>query len=567
MTPKHPTVLRLTAIGTALSLALCGTAAHSQAVPQAPLPNSGQLLQQVPQPPSTVPPSDLELSMPHAQRERGQDTRPFPVRRIEIVGNTLLPTGKLHALVADSEGRQLTLNELADVADRISAAYQHAGYPLARAYVPAQTLRDGVVRIAVVEARYGKVVLQNRSAVADGPLDATLAPLEPGQPVGNRRLERSLLLLSDIPGVLASSVVRPGAEPGTSDLVVEVTPAPRYTGTVGLDDFGNRYTGRARLGGNFDVNGLLRRGDLLDFSVLTSGGGMNYAQGGYRYLLNGQGTTLRVAVSTLHYHLGNGLEALDAHGSALVGSLTLAQPIVRNTAGNLYAQIEFDRRLLKDDIEVALVHSDRHANTWIATLAGDQRDDTGVTNFSISGSHGRITYTDALADVIDLLTARTRGTYTKYNASVSRLQQLNPGNALYLGYVQQWANKNLDTSEEFYLGGPNTVRGYDVGVLAGAQGNLITAEFRHDFNVPGWSGQWQVALFADTGRVQVYKNPFADGANSGRVSSAGLGLHWAAHGNWVVNASVAKPIGGTAALLGEVGDKARFWVQVQKAFY
>ena len=78
---------------------------------------------------------------------------------------------------------------------------------------------------------------------------------------------------------------------------------------------------------------------------------------------------------------------------------------------------------------------------------------------------------------------------------------------------------------------------------------------------------WQVALFADTGRAQIYKNPFIDGVNSGRVSSAGLGLHWAATDNWTFNASAAKPIGSTPVVLGNVNTKTRFWVQVEKAFY
>jgi hemolysin activation/secretion protein len=566
MTSKLSSASRLTVLSSMLSLALFGTAVHAQTVP-VQLPNSGQLLQQVPQQPATVPSSDLDLKMLRPQREQSQDTQPFQVRSIEISGNKLLSTEQLHALVADSEGKQLTLNGLNDLADRISAAYHMAGYPLARAYVPAQTMREGVVKIAVVEARYGKVVLQNNSAVSDGPLNATLAPLQPGQPVSNYELERSLLLLSDIPGALTGSVVRPGEEQGTSDLLVNVTSAPRYTGTVGLDDFGNRYTGRARLGGNFDINGLLHQGDLLDFSALSSGGGLNYFQGGYRYLLNGQGTTLRASVSSLHYHLENGLEALDAHGSALVGSLTLSQPFVRNTAFNLYGQLEFDHKLLRDDIGAAFINSDRYANVWTATLAGDQRDSTGITNFNLSATHGEVNYTDALTNFIDLLTSRTQGTYTRWNVSVSRLQQLNPDNAFYFGYTQQWANKNLDTSEQFYLGGPNTVRGYDVGALAGTQGNLFTAEFRHDFSVPNIAGRWQVALFADTGRVQVYKDAFAEGHNSGHMSSAGLGLHWAGPSNWSFNASAAKPIGNTPNLLANTDTKTRFWVQIQKGFY
>lgn len=568
MNTKSYSAPRLGALVTMMSLALSGVANAQQALPGAPvqLPNAGQLLQQMPQQPATVPPSDLDLRMLHAEHRPASDSHAFLVKGIQIVGNSLLPTDKLHALVAGSEGKQLSLADLDALADRISTAYLKAGYPLVRVYVPAQTLSDGVVKLAVVEARYGKIVLQNDSSVNQETLQATLAPLQAGQAVSNYALERSLLLLSDIPGAQASSAIKPGDDSGTSDLLVNVSSAPRYTGTLGMDDFGNAYTGRARLTGSLDVNGLLHRGDLLDVSAVSSGGGMNYIQGGYRYLLDGQGTTLRAGVSSLHYHLGDDLAPLDAYGSALVGSVTLTQPIIRNTVGNLYGQLEFDHKLLKDDIGAVLIDNDRQANVWVATLAGDQRDDHGVTNFNISGSRGKITYTNDLAELIDTLTSRTQGSYTKYGVSVSRLQQLGANDAIYAGYTQQWANKNLDTSEQFFLGGSNTVRGYDTGVLAGSQGNLFTAEFRHDFSVTAVPGQWQASLFADTGRVEVYKNPFSQGINSGRLSSAGIGLHWQGADHWMVMASAAKPIGSTPEILRNVDTKSRLWIQVQKGF-
>lgn len=568
MNTQPYSLLRRGVLATLITLALPVVANAQQALPGAPiqLPNAGQLLQQVPQQPSTVPPSDLDLRMLRSEHRPAADAHAFLVKGIQIVGNSLLPTDKLHALVADSEGKQLSLADLDNLADRISTAYLKAGYPLVRVYVPAQTLSDGVVKLAVVEARYGKIVLQNDSAVAQDTLQAVLAPLQSGQPVSNYALERSLLLLSDVPGAQASSAIQPGEEQGTSDLLVNVTSAPRYSGILGMDDFGNAYTGRARLTGSFDVNSLLHRGDLLDVSAVSSGGGMNYVQGGYRYLLNGQGTTLRAGVSSLHYHLGDDLAPLDAYGSAVVGSVTLTQPIIRNTVGNLYGQLEFDHKLLKDDIGLVMINTDRQANVWVATLAGDQRDDQGVTNFNISGSRGKISYTDSLAELIDTLTSRTQGTYTKYSLSVSRLQQLGANDAIYAGYTQQWANKNLDTSEQFFLGGSNTVRGYDTGVLAGSQGNLFTAEFRHDFGLSGVPGRWQASLFADTGRVEVYKHPFTQGINSGRLSSAGVGLHWFGANGWMVIASAAKPIGNTPEILRNADTKSRLWVQVQKGF-
>ncbi|KJV36380.1 hypothetical protein VI08_05110 [Luteibacter yeojuensis] len=541
--------------------------AHAQSLPGGTqLPNAGLLMQQLPQQPATVPPSDLDLRMARPGYQHAKDTHAFQVNGIQVVGNTLLPAGTLHALVAGSEGKRLSLDDLDVLADRISDAYLKAGYPLVRVYVPAQTLENGIVKIAVVEARYGKVVLQNGSTVSDDTLRATLAPLQAGSAVANGTLERSLLLLSDIPGVQPSSAIRPGDEPGTSDLVVDAAGTSRYTGTVGADNFGNAYTGRARVGGNFYVNSLLHRGDLLDFSALSSGGGMNYFQGGYRYLLNGQGTTLRAAVSALHYHLGDDLSALDASGSAKVASLTLTHPFVRTTAGNLYGQLEFDHKLLKDDIGLVDINNDRHANVWVASLAGDERDDHGVTNFNVSASHGKVTITDGLASLIDTLTARTSGTYNKYSLSLSRLQQLGANDALYAGYSMQWSSKNLDTSEQFFLGGSNTVRGYDTGALSGSQGNLFTAEYRHDFGFASVPGRFQASLFADSGRVALYKDAFTPGVNRGRLSSAGLGLRWAAPGNWMVAATASHKIGNTPVVLRDADTKSRFWIQVQKGF-
>ena len=567
MTSMHITVPRFTLLCLALSLALGTTEIHAQ-VRGTPPPTSGQILQQVTPPSTPTPSSDLGLTVQHPKANRAADTTPFLVRSIEITGNTLLPTDMLHALVASGEGKTLTLSDLDALAERITQTYHEHGYPLDSAYIPAQTLSNGVVRIAVVEARYGIVDLQNQSTVSERPLNATLAPLQSGQPVTEYAMERSLLLLSDIPGASVNSVLRPGATVGTSDLLVDVTSAPRYTGTLGLDDYGNRYTGRVRLSGSFDVNGLFHQGDLLDLSGLSSGSGMNYGRLGYRYLLDGQGTTLGAAVSGLDYHLGNGLEDLHAHGSAQVASVNLLQPFIRNTAYNLYGQLEFDHKLLKDDIDIASIETNRHTNSWTATLAGDQRDLRGITNFNLSVTYGHLRFDNDAAEFADLLGPRTQGSYTKYAFSISRLLQLNPTNALYFGLSGQWANGNLDTSEQFYLGGPNTtVRGYDVGALAGAQGNLGTIEFRHDLIIPLLPGQWQAALFVDSGHVQQYKTTFVPGPNSGRISSVGVGLHWSAPQDWVLSASVATPIGNTPELMGPDADTStRFWFSVQKGF-
>lgn len=168
----------------------------------------------------------------------------------------------------------------------------------------------------------------------------------------------------------------------------------------------------------------------------------------------------------------------------------------------------------------------------------------------------------------DFFGPRTASHYTRLDYLLLRLQHLDPRNALYFGFSGQHANKNLDTSEQFYLDGPSAVRGYDVGLVLGAEGNLTTIEYRHDFTVSALPGPWQVSGFIDSGRVQAYKAPFLLDPNSARLSSAGMGLHWSAPHAWVIGAMVATPVGNTPALAGtHVSRVTRFWLQVQTGFY
>ncbi|WP_321949028.1 ShlB/FhaC/HecB family hemolysin secretion/activation protein [Paraburkholderia sp. J10-1] len=555
-----------TRISLAVALAATAFAAHGQVRVPTP-PNSGQLLQQAPQPQLQPPPSNLDLTIQPPKNAPADNTKTFPVRQIEITGNTQLPADMLHAIVAPSEGRNLTLSDLNALADQISEVYHQHGFPLATAYVPAQTIENGVVRIDVAEARYGAVLLNNQSRVSDRVLNNTLAALQSGQPVSEFELERTLLLLQDIPGALVSSTMRPGQQVGTSDLLVDVTPQQRVTGDAGVDNFGDPYSGRVRGSGNLNINGLFDQGDLLDFSALTTGPGMTYGRMDYRYLLNGQGTTLGATVSGLNYHLRNDLSDLDAHGSAFVGGVVLAQPLIRNTRGNLYGQIEYDFRRLNDNIDIIGLQNDRHTNSVTTTLAGDQLDSMGVSNARVALTYGVLAANNLQTDIIDQLGADTAGHYVKLALSLSRLQQFTHSDALYFGFSGQTSSKNLDTSEQFYLGGPDSVRGYDVGVLSGSRGYLATVEYRHDAAFQNIPGIWQFSVFVDTGWVQQYKNPFVPGPNTGQLSSAGFGVQWNGPYKLLLSASVAFPFGRTPEILSaNANTSVHCWVQLRKAF-
>jgi hemolysin activation/secretion protein len=243
-------------------------------------------------------------------------------------------------------------------------------------------------------------------------------------------------------------------------------------------------------------------------ALLTSGSGLSYGQLDYRYLLDGAGTVLGASASELYYQLSGRLAPLEAHGTAQVDSLYLSQPLIRAVAGNLYLQLQYDHKDLLDHLDAAAIDDDRETNDVTLTLAGDRRDSRGVTNFNVSATLDHVSFENYAAGLADSIGANTQGGSEHYDFTVARLQQLDERDGVYLAATGQLASRNLDPSDQFYLGGPSNVRGYDVGALTGADGYVLTAEWRRSLPLP-WRGAWLASLFVDRGHLAVYKEPVA----------------------------------------------------------
>jgi hemolysin activation/secretion protein len=523
------------------------------------------LLKQVPPPAPLPQATQPNVTVTRTESERAAAGPEFQVEHITITGATGVPMAELRAIVAPSEGKLLSLADLQKLADAITARYQKAGYPFSQAYVPPQTVQNGHVDIVVLEAHYDRVVLENSSRVRDFVAQATLSDLKIGMLVDQASLDRVLLLLSDLPATRVKGTLRPGQSAGASELDVTVAPGPVFNGNVSADDYGNAATGRERLNANFNLLEPLRLGDVLSASALTSGRGMNYGRLGYQVPLDGSASQIEAHVSTLDYELVNGSEVpLDARGTASVFGLGLDQVLLRSTSANVSARLTYEDTQLDDRIEVSNIRTDRHTEDWHAVVAGNVNDRTGVTAFSAGLTVGRVVYDDANAFSVDSDGPRTEGRFTKYVFSVSRLQQIVDKTALFASVSYQGANKNLDSSEQFFVGGPMSVEAYDNGVLSGSEGNAEALELRRDLYA-GTSGRWQGTLFLDHAHVQIEKDSYREGVNDADLSAAGLALDWAGPAGWSVTSSLAAPLGDTPEVLGH-RPSVRFWLQLQKNF-
>ena len=540
---------------------------HSVYAQQAP--SAGSQLQQIP--PSPVP----QKVAPAIRIEPGSEPAAAPlnaariaVNRLQITGARSYPEAELVALTGFRPGSELTLGDLRAMAAKITERYRSSGYFVAQAYLPTQEIKDGAVTIAVSEGQYGKVALRNQSNLSDDLVHNRLAGISAGDPVAIAPLESGLLLLSDIPGVNITSTLAPGASLGTSDLIVDVAPGQRVTGSIDADNAGNRYTGEYRVGATVNLNNAVGRGDVASLRVLTSGAGLNYARAAYQMQFGK--ATAGVAYSWLGYELGREFSSLQAHGTAKIASVYGSYPLIRSRTTNLYALLAFDAKTFQDKVDATSTVVDKKAQSLMATLRGDYRDTLGgggLSSYSLTGTAGNLDIQTPAMRALDTATAQSNGHYTKLGFSASRLQNLTDTVSLYAGINGQAASKNLDVSEKMELGGVNGVRAYPEGEAYADQGYIVTLEAR--WLLPRLSeqlaGQMQLVGFVEAGSVTLNKNPWTAGDNHRTLSSAGIGLNWSAYNNFVVKTSYARKLGSESAT--SAPDKSgRFWIQAVKYF-
>jgi hemolysin activation/secretion protein len=546
-----------------------GSLAQAQIVPDA-----GSILREqqkpVPEVP-TRPAPTIKNEEPARPALKPEDTPRFVLQRVRMTGNTVFSEAELIGLVREYVGKEVSFADLEQATARISRYYREHGYMVARAYIPAQIIKtDGVVEIAVIEGRYGKINLNNKSRVGDGVARGYLDAF-PGNPVTQAALERKMLLLNDLPGVgEARATLKPGEQVGESDLTVDLAEAPFATGSLEYNNQGNYYTGASQLVGNVNLLSPLGFGDILTAQLTRGFDGLWYGLLDYQIPIGGDGFKLGGTYSSTDYTLGKSFEALDANGNAHTYTLKGSYPFVRSVDFNLYGQAAYDWRDFTDRQGAIGFETERATRTARLTLNGDARDAIwggGLTVFSLAYSSGNVDIKTPSTLALDDVTAQTNGHFDKWNLSALRLQSISERLSAYLSLSGQKAGKNLDSSEKFFLGGAYGVRAYPTGEAPGDSGYLGTAELRYTFSIAAMPGTLQPFAFVDAGFVTVNENPFIVGApNDRRIAGGGAGLTWVRARDFQLKLSVATRLGHEASTASDKDVHTRGWVQAVKYF-
>jgi hemolysin activation/secretion protein len=513
-------------------------------------------LRDQPQLPEDNAPARLAPPQAPAAPTRQTGGIPVEVRAFRFTGYEGLATeAELQAAVAGWVGRTLSGAELQDATAAATTLLRQKGFLLARAYLPRQDVSAGTVEIAIVQAKVDGAVGIRRgegSRISETHLQAVAdAAVAPGEPLQEQGLERALLLINDLPGVMGRVLLEQGGAPGTTRVSLDVSESNLFSGSVWADNFGSRYTGAIRGNGLLFVNDPTGRGDQFSF-LLSGAEDMRQGRATYSTPLGTSGLKGSVSGSLLDYSIGKEFAALDLKGDALTLNGWLTYPLVLRRDRGVTASLGYEFKALKDEA-AGTDTRDRRLGSGSLGLNGFFRDTLGggaYTAWSVSLTAGTVDLSRVASDKAqDRAGPEAAGGFTRLNLSLSRLQNLPARFSFSAAYFGQLAAGNLNSSEKLGLGGPYGVRAYPVGEASGDEGHQFNFELRHDLPLGAPAGTLQLVGFFDTGFVRLNKDRWTGDVNTATrrnaywLSGAGAGLNYNLGSRLSVRLSYAWQIG------------------------
>ncbi len=516
---------------------------------------------------------DLEdVDIPSDMATQNLDDIPFMLKSVTIQGVTAYPAQTFLPVFEQATGQNITVAELYDLVNNITATYRNDGYVLAKAILPPQEITAGHVKIRIVEGRLSNVRLEG--AQTNSRLLQTWAEaIQKQSPLNNKQLERYLLLMNDLPGIEAKSTLRPGSEPATAEMIIHIT-ENQYSGSVGLNNWGTRFVGPNQVEGDVTVNNTYA--DKLDWHDKTTLRGVQAFStdiNNLRYLdmthgipLGEDGTTVQ---AQLHHSLsepGFTLKELELQSVTSGFNVMLQHPVIRSRRENLSIFGMFDWRDTRSMIDDNNLSED-HIRALRVGLNYEATNSSGVTSARVELSRGLNLFGASTPD--SGIQSRENGVgnnFTKLKIDAARLQRLHKRWNLLLAGSWQHSTHPLLASEEFGVGGENFGRGYESSEITGDLGFAAKAELQINFPV-GWKylQSWQLYGFYDLGLTwQIDTLPGEDTTVDALVSN-GFGIRSQLTPQLSTDLTIAKPVSrGVASSGGD--DETNVYFRIRNKF-
>lgn len=467
----------------------------------------------------------------------------FVLKSVLITGAAAIPRERLVTAYQPYIGKNVSQADLAAIATAISDVYRAAGFHLSRAIAPPQDIRNGELRIQVIEGSITELTLKGDGDGQFGVrpmLDAVLAE----QPSRLPTLERQLLLINGRPGVRIedTAIEEIGTASGQFRLILSVKTWHVFT-SVGVDNLGSSSVGPWQSYGTVAFNSYLAPGDSFVANLSTTPGDVRQLAFGRLSYDTPVGTDgARIGASGYYSEVWPGdyrrlfsdnikTESFEIRGSIIplqsqksTLTLTVAAGFTNADENDVFGPIYADR-------------------IRTASLTSDYRlqDNFGGTNYlTVNYRQGLDIFGASPGDDDYSSRAGASPQFSALNFWFTRYQTLTDAWSLKLAAAGQTASGPLFTSQQFYLGGLAFGRGYGSAEISGDNGLAGTVELRFDqkTSLPYFSG-YQLYGFVDSGVAWNDGYGPSDGIT---LVSAGAGVRFFMFDGLQADVGVAAPL-------------------------
>ena len=494
----------------------------------------------------TKAPEELRFTMREIRVEQ-PESKPFKQEKLDVIA-------------AKGAGHEITVADLDKVLAELSAYARRHGYPASYAYVPEQKAVRGVLTVRMALGTYDEIVVENNASPrAEVRARRLIAGLKPGDVVEEKSLETGLFNINEMNGVSAHGTLVPGRKEGTSTLRVTLDKGKKAGVTLYSDNYGSRSSGRYRYGIQADFMGLGNANGRLTVGGMISNDHLHNYNIGYEMQVGHSGTRVGLSQSRMDYELGSLFEALGARGIADTTSLYGYTPLWRTVTSSLGLTYGVDYRRITDEMRSVGLRIKKHSISAHVGLDGLWRSGKGTAmQGTLMGYFGHLSPDSDWAEVTTQA-GNTRGNFTKGTLNLTALQNLGHSTDLLWKFQSQLAGRNLDSSEQMYLGGAHGVRAYPSGAGAGDSGALTSFELRWHTPLKGLT----LSTYLDAGTVRVTKDSTS---GSSTLKGWGLGLTYTHPDHYFARLDYARRIGYEENTGKDGLSKGRIWFMVGKSW-
>ncbi|MBE7383375.1 MAG: ShlB/FhaC/HecB family hemolysin secretion/activation protein [Leptolyngbya sp. SIO1E4] len=459
---------------------LITTPSHAQ--PVRPNPNEDRLPQPLPDPENAIPPDTTSpiTPTPPPTTDIPDGDVTVPVTQIEVIGSTVFTATDFEPLVSPLEGRDASINELQALAEAITQLYFDQGYLTSRAVLSEQEVTDGTIQIQVIEGTISDIQIEGNQQTNTGYLKRRLA-LGTGTPAQLGAIEDQLRLLQLNP--LFDSVagtLLPGEGTGETILQVTVDEAKPFNADLSVDNYSPPSIGDVRTGVALSYRNLTGWGDQISVAYSRSTtGGSNLYDLGYRIPLNAMEGTLQLRA--LFSDSTQTQTDLEIDGYSEFYEVSFRQPLIRTP---------------REEFALSLGFAYREGQTFLFDSPfpfGIGPDDNGISRTSVikfgqdyikrdlSGAwalQSQFSFGTGLFNATQNAGSTPDGQFFSWLGQFQRVQRLGVNNLLIVQGSAQFTPNSLLASEQFVIGGGQSLRGFRQNVRSGDNGFRLSIEDR-----------------------------------------------------------------------------------------